>query len=136
MKALLVLLVFMMLLACSKDDNSNYRNEIQDEWHYISFLSEGTPICNYERGEKVYIFFESTLKVNDNYLEDDICNITLMQQGEYTYEIKIVDQESFLFVDDREIGKISFDNGNLFVDSGVRYDGTIIDDAASYQFED
>lgn len=129
-------MITICLTSCGKsDDSQSISDMLQQEWHYISFFGAEAPQCQYDRGDKIFTFGVSTLLVVDNYLDDDWCGDTFKGEGTYNYEVKVVGDMNFLFIEDVEQGRIRFVEGDLLIESWVRSDGVIIDDAPSYQLE-
>ena len=138
MKGILTLgtLLAILLSSCGKDKPSQTTLEsLQHEWHYVLFFGAEAPQCQFDRGDKIYTFDNSTLLVEDNYLDDDWCGGTFKGEGTYDYEVKVIDDTNYLFIEGVEQGRIKFIDGDLLIESWVRSDGVIIDDAPTFQLE-
>lgn len=123
-------------ISCDKSDNSYYISDmLQQEWQYVLFFGADAPQCQYDRGDKIYTFGNSTLLVEDNYLDDDWCGDTFLVEGIYDYELKAIDDTDYLFIEGVEQGRLRFIDGDLLIESWVRFDGVIIDDFPTYQLE-
>jgi len=132
--SILITSVILLLTSCSNDDsNQSIITRLQQEWHFTSFFGAEGPQCDFNRGDMIYTFSVSELHVEDNYLEDDICSEIWYQGGTYDYEVRTIDGTEFLFVDDREEGRISFVDNDLLIESWVKSSGDIIDDAPTFR---
>ena len=136
MKCITVLLSLMTfaLASCCKDEPVADTTEmLQQEWHYVLFSGAEAPVCEFAKGVKVYTFGNSELVVDDNYFSDDWCGGTFKGGGTYDYEVKMIDDVEFLFIEEIEIGRITFVEGDLLIESWIRSDGAIIDDAPTFK---
>lgn len=132
MKFYFLALIVLLLFSCDQEEENV--SFIEKKWYYISYFGAEGPQCNYAKGDKIYTFGASILEVKNNYYEDDICNVTFLHEGNYTYEVRMINGIDFLFIDDTEQGSVIMDEEGLLLDSSVRSDGVEVDDAPSYRF--
>ena len=138
MKGVLALIILMAILlsSCGKDEPSQSTlDSLQQEWQYVLFFGAEAPQCDYNRGDKIYTFGISTLFVDDNYLDDDLCGGTFKGEGTYDYEVKVINDTEYLFIEGEEQGRIRFVNGDLLIESWFYSSGVEIADAPTYRME-
>lgn len=135
MRFIIALISLFVLVSCNKDEVVEQSFlVVENEWHYISYFGAEGPQCNYQREEKIYTFGSSTVVIQDNYFDDDICNETFLAEGVYSYDIRNLNGTDFLFIEDNEQGKITVDDQSLLIESSITSDGVLIADAPSYRF--
>lgn len=134
---LCLFLVIIALISCGREEESisTTLDLLQNEWYYMSSTGAEGPQCFYEKGEMIYSFSTSKLTVEDNYQLEGICNSSFKAEGQYDYEVKLVDGMEYLIIDDVDEGRIRFEGQALIIDNGFRSDGTIIDDLPTYRLE-
>lgn len=135
MRILSVVLCLLTFAACSKEQDIQSQSlEIQQEWHYISYFGAEGPQCNYEREDKIYTFGSTTIQVVNNYFDDDICNITFLEEGVYSYEIKSIDGTDYLYIQDTEYGRLTINEDGMLLESSITSLDVEIADAPSFRF--
>lgn len=123
------------LLSCNKEKSTGEltQNKLQGEWQYMSFVSGEGPQCFYDRGDKIYTFSSTKLFVEDNYELHNVCVLTFLAEGEYTYEVLTIDDVEYLYIDEVEQGRIHFVDGDLLIESGFTSNEGELEDAPTFR---
>jgi hypothetical protein len=125
MKKVVYILVSVLLLSCSLNDDNNAPAR-DAKWSLIKISGgiEGIEI-NLEKGEITWVFDE----VNNNIIVEVNIDDPLigLSEGTYPYELETINNELFLFVDGSEFGALTISNTQLTIDQNITSTGNAAD---------
>lgn len=125
MKKVVYILVSVLLLSCSLNDDTNTPTR-DAKWSLINISGgiEGIEII-LDKGQITWVFDE----VNNNLIVEVNIDDPLigLSEGTYSYDLEIISNESFLFVDSSEFGAITVSETQLKIDQNITSTGTAAD---------
>ena len=125
MKKVVYILVSVLLLSCSLNDDTNTPTR-DAKWSLINISGgiEGIEII-LDKGQITWVFDEASnnLIVEVN-IDDPLIGLS---EGTYSYDLEIISNESFLFVDSNEFGAITVSETQLKIDQNITSTGTAAD---------
>ena len=124
-KLLIALCCMFILTGCSVGNDVNTQQTYKRLWHLINVTGGiGGVNENFEPNTIVWSFNETTAKLtvtNDN--PDDTIEDGL-DSGTYDYSIINANGESYLVINDNELGELSFSQTGMGINENVKSTGT------------
>lgn len=124
-KLLIVLCCTFVLTSCSVGNDVNDQQNYKRLWHLINVTGGvGGVNQNFEPSTIVWSFDEPTLKLTvTNNNQDDTAPDGL-DSGTYDYSIINANGESYLVIDDNELGELSFSQTGMGINENIKSTGT------------
>ena len=125
MKKVVYILVSVLLLSCSLNDDGNTPTR-DAKWSLINISGgiAGIEII-LDKGQITWVFDEAnnSLIVEVN-IDDPLIGLS---EGTYSYDLETIGNELFLFVDSSEFGAITISDTQLKIDQNITSTGTTAD---------
>jgi len=140
-KILVILIVMSLFLGCSNTEDSqkssviNQENPIRGEWNMVKLQGGFSGVDNvFVPGDIIWFFNDnSTLTIENNIESNNV--ISGLSSGVYNYSIVTNGDNSFLVIDNVNLGQCTFSQEGLILDQNVSIENGTVNDAMVIYFE-
>jgi len=124
-KFLASVIFIVILTSCSINSDNNNPQVVRTEWH-LKNVSGGVGGVNddFAISEVIWIFNETLSKLTVTNNNTDTSKEDGLDSGTYTYSLIEEGSNTFLVVDDHEIGSLTLPTNQLIIDENLTSNGT------------